>query len=190
MKVKEQSGVVHPAAASAPPGFPASEATLVPAPSLDNAAGAAAGPRITVRTGSGTGRTRLSAFDAALREAGVADLNLITLSSVVPPGSTVVESHEPLEHQHGDRLWCVLASAGAEQHGEVVWAGLGWARDTRTGAGVFVEHHSGSEEALRTQITLSLEDLCASRGWSQVESSTVVATAECAYEVQGWTSGA
>ena len=75
------------------------------------------------------------------------------------------------------------------------------ARAKRTGASDFVEHHSGSEEALRTQITLSLEDLCASRGWSQVESSTVVATAECvddpvcalavaAYEVQGWTSGA
>ena len=77
----------------------------------------------------------------------------------------------------------------------------GWARDRATGAGVFVEHHSGSEEALRTQITLSLEDLCASRGWDDVESSTVVATAACvddpvcalavaAYEVQGWASGA
>ncbi|ANH38639.1 pyruvoyl-dependent arginine decarboxylase [Nocardioides dokdonensis FR1436] len=168
----------------------------------DDAASAAppVGPRITVRTGSGTGRTRLSAFDAALRAAGVADLNLVTLSSVVPPGSTVVESHEPLAHTHGDRLWCVLASAGAEQHGEVVWAGLGWARETRGGAGVFVEHHSGSEEALRTQIALSLEDLCASRGWTAVESHTVVASAECvsdpvcalavaAYEVQGWGTG-
>ncbi len=171
---------------------------------LDSTSGAAVpppGPRITVRTGRGTGRTRLSAFDAALREAGVADLNLVTLSSVVPPGSTVVESHEPLEHRHGDRLWCVLASAGAEQHGEVVWAGLGWARDAVSGAGVFVEHHSGSEESLRTQISLSLEDLCASRGWVGVESRTVVASARCvddpvcalavaAYEVQGWDVGA
>ena len=178
------------------------EPAPLPVPPSDAARGASpAGPRITVRTGSGTGRTRLSAFDAALREAGVADLNLITLSSVVPPGSTVVEAHEPLAHDHGDRLWCVLATAGSEQHGEVVWAGLGWARETTSGAGVFVEHHSGSEEALRAQITLSLEDLCASRGWRDVESSTVVASAHCvddpvcalavaAYEVQGWSHGA
>ncbi|QWC84501.1 pyruvoyl-dependent arginine decarboxylase [Nocardioidaceae bacterium] len=156
-----------------------------------------AGPRITVRTGSGTGRTRLSAFDSALGEAGVADVNLITLSSVIPEQSTVVETRETIEAEHGDRLWCVLAQAGAEQHGEVVWAGLGWAVDRRTTGGVFVEHHSGSEEALRTQITLSLEDLCASRGWDDVETGTAVASAECvddpvcavavaAYEVQGW----
>lgn len=158
---------------------------------------ALAGPRITVRTGSGSGRTRLSAFDGALREAGVADLNLVTLSSVIPERSTVVASHEPLGADHGDRLWCVLASAGAEQHGEVVWAGLGWATDRRTTGGVFVEHHSGSEEALRTQIELSLEDLCASRGWDEVDTGTAVASAHCvddpvcavavaAYEVQGW----
>lgn len=156
-----------------------------------------AGLRISVRTGSGTGRTRLSAFDGALREAGVADLNLVTLSSVIPERSTVVQAHEPLGADHGDRLVCVLASAGAEQHGEVVWAGLGWATDRRSTAGVFVEHHSGSEEALRTQIALSLEDLCASRGWRDVETGTAVANAHCvddpvcavavaAYEVQGW----
>lgn len=155
------------------------------------------GLRISVRTGSGTGRTRLSAFDGALREAGVADLNLVTLSSVIPEHSTVVQAHDPLGAEHGDRLWCVLASAGAEQHGEVVWAGLGWATDRRTTGGVFVEHHSGSEEALRAQIDLSLEDLCASRGWQDVETGTAVASAHCvddpvcalvvaAYEVQGW----
>ncbi len=156
-----------------------------------------AGPHITVRAGSGTGRTRLSAFDRALQEAGVADLNLITLSSVIPEHSTVVQVREPLDAEHGDRLWCVLASAGAEQHGEVVWAGLGWARDRHTTRGVFVEHHSGSEEALRAQITLSLEDLCVTRGWDDVETSMAVASAHCiddpvcalvvaAYEVRGW----
>lgn len=157
------------------------------------------GPRITVRTATGTGRTRLSAFDHALRGAGVADLNLVTLSSVIPPRSTVVEAHEPLGADHGDRLWCVLAAEGSEQHGEAVWVGLGWARDRRSTGGVFVEHHSGSEETLRTQIGLSLEDLCASRGWDDVETGTAVAGARCvddpvcavavaAYAVQGWGS--
>ncbi len=150
-----------------------------------------------MRTGSGAGRTRISAFDGALRQAGVADLNLVTLSSVIPERSTVVQAHEPLGADHGDRLWCVLASAGAEQHGEVVWAGLGWAVDRRTSGGVFVEHTSGSEAALREQIALSLGDLAASRGWHEVETDVAVAGAHCvddpvcavavaAFEVQGW----
>ena len=44
-----------------------------------------AGPDITIRTGSGQGHTKLSAFDHALLTAGVANFNLITLSSVIPP---------------------------------------------------------------------------------------------------------
>ena len=39
---------------------------------------------ITVRTGTGSGRTLLSAFDHALLDAGVANFNLVTLSSVIP----------------------------------------------------------------------------------------------------------
>jgi arginine decarboxylase len=35
---------------------------------------------ITVRSGTGTARTLLSAFDSALMSAGVANFNLITLS--------------------------------------------------------------------------------------------------------------
>ena len=44
-----------------------------------------AGPDISVRTGTGSGRTLLSAFDSALLAAGVANFNLIALSSVIPP---------------------------------------------------------------------------------------------------------
>lgn len=161
---------------------------------------AAAGPRITVRTGSGSGRTRISAFDDALREAGVADFNLVTLSSVIPPRSTVVRGHEALGGQHGDRLWCVLSAAYADQHGETVWAGLGWATDAET-RGLFVEHHSGNEASLRTQVRLSLEDLSRSRGGGYDETDVAVTSAHCvddpvcavvvaAYEVQGWGPGA
>ena len=40
---------------------------------------------ITLSTGTGEGPTPLAAFDAALVDAGVADHNLICLSSVIPP---------------------------------------------------------------------------------------------------------
>ena len=46
---------------------------------------------ITVRSATGSGRTLLAAFDDALLSAGVGDLNLITLSSVIPPHTRSVK---------------------------------------------------------------------------------------------------
>ena len=44
---------------------------------------------IKVVCGVGSGRTILSSFDSALKDAGVYNYNLITLSSIIPPGSKV-----------------------------------------------------------------------------------------------------
>ncbi|MFN3602913.1 MAG: pyruvoyl-dependent arginine decarboxylase, partial [Dietzia sp.] len=119
--------------------------------------------RITVRTGTGVGRTPLSAFDDALHGAGVADLNLITLSSVIPPRSDVIRTGAPLASQHGDMLYCVVAAAHSELRGESAWAGLGWVYDEPHG-GLFVEHHSGSEESVEELIDMSLDDMARRRG--------------------------
>ena len=44
---------------------------------------------IRVTAGSGKGRTALAAFDSALRAAGVADHNLVRLSSVIPAKASI-----------------------------------------------------------------------------------------------------
>src|SRR6476619_4400762 len=95
---------------------------------------------ITIRSGSGSGRTLLSAFDHALQQAGVADFNLVTLSSIIPTGSRIRSVDATLPGGHGDLLFCVRAQAFAEQAGDIAWAGLGWCVD-ETGGGLFVEHH-------------------------------------------------
>jgi len=133
---------------------------------------------ITVRTGSGTARTLLAAFDSALRAAGVANFNLITLSSVIPPHSRVRVVDTMLPGGHGDRLYCVLSAAYADQPGQVAWAGLGWSTDATTG-GLFVEHHGDSEELLREQIDLSLADMNEGRGGGYGNVQQVLASAEC-----------
>lgn len=122
---------------------------------------------IRVSAGSGTGRTTLAAFDAALAAAGVSDFNLIQLSSVVPPGSRVLEvdGREQLPGDHGDALYCVYARAHASLPGHEAWAGLAWSlRDDDSGAGLFVEHDGPSHEQVSTDLTHSLEDLSATRG--------------------------
>jgi len=151
---------------------------------------------ITVRTGSGTGRTALSAFDRALQGAGVADFNLITLSSVIPAGSRVRTVGAELPGGHGDALFCVRAQAFAEEPGRTVWAGLGWCVDD-TGAGLFVEHRADSEAELIGLIEASLGDMNADRGGNYGPAQIATASARCisdpvcalvlaAYRVYSW----
>ena len=133
-----------------------------------------------VRAARGTGRTPLSAFDDALHRAGVSNLNLVVLSSVVPPG-VVVEVDEdplPLEAGHGDRLYCVLSAGHAELRGQTAWAGLGWVNDPDRG-GLFVEHHSGAEESVRELIDLTLADMAERRGTSYPTHEACVIDAHC-----------
>lgn len=153
---------------------------------------------ITVRTGSGIASTTLAAFDAALLDAGVGNLNLIHLSSVIPRPSSIRPTREPLHAKHGDRLYCVLAVAHAEHPGETAWAGLGWTRDA-SGDGLFVEHVAGSEESVVEQIHLSLADMAANRGGGYGATEFVTASAHwadrpacavavAAYRVEPWRS--
>jgi arginine decarboxylase len=122
---------------------------------------------IRVSAGTGSGRTTLAAFDAALAVAGVSDFNLVRLSSVVPPGSRIleVEGPEQLPGGHGDALYCVYARAHASLPGHEAWAGVAWSRrDDGSGAGLFVEHQGPSAEQVSTDLTYSLADLSATRG--------------------------
>jgi arginine decarboxylase len=151
---------------------------------------------ITVRTAVGEGRTLLSAFDRALLGAGVGNYNLIPLSSVIPPHSTVTVVGDRVEGGHGDRLYCVQSVAYADHPGEVVSAGLGWSIHPEIG-GLFVEHHGGSAESVEEQIRLSLEDMAEGRGvdFGVIDSAVVsvhctdrpvCALAIAAYAVTDW----
>lgn len=68
------------------------------------------GMTITLCSGTGEGPTPLAAFDAALVDAGVADHNLICLSSVIPPSAVIVRDRYrmPLS-DYGRRLYVVMS---------------------------------------------------------------------------------
>lgn len=155
---------------------------------------------IRLSTGSGAGRTSLSAFDDALLAAGIANYNLVRLSSVIPPRSEIrpVGADEQLHGGWGDRLYCVYASQVATTPGEQAWAGIGWSLlDDDSGAGVFVEHEGTTEAVVRHDIETSLADLAQRRGGMFVPGGLVMTSAVCAsepvcalvvaaYETAGW----
>lgn len=140
------------------------------------------GLTIRVSRGAGVGRTRLSAFDAALQDAGVSDFNLVRLSSVIPAESDVrlVDGGEQLKGEHGDLLYCVYADAYTSTPGEEAWAGVAWSRhQDGSGAGLFVEHHGLSHADVSTELTHSLEDLSTIRGGHYRPAGSVMSSATC-----------
>src|SRR4051812_34290613 len=121
---------------------------------------------IQIVSGVGTGPTKLSAFDAALHEAGVANFNLIPLSSILPPASKIeIPKEKPQKPigNWGDKLYVVKADTRIDTPNMEAWAGIGWVQDKKTGRGLFVEHEAANEKTLRLDIKQSLESLMARR---------------------------
>jgi arginine decarboxylase len=121
---------------------------------------------IKVSAGHGTGPTKLSAFDAALNNTGVANYNIIRLSSVIPPNTKIKVSDKALTKlpgEWGDRLYVVMAEERVDTPNVEAWAGIGWVQEKESGKGLFVEHEGNSEKSVRSDIRQSLEALMATR---------------------------
>ncbi len=121
--------------------------------------------QINMTAGTGVGPTELAAFDNALVNAGIANFNLIYLSSVLPPGSDVIVDAQPANPpgNWGDRLYVVMAQKRTSRRNKEVWAGIGWMQDPETKKGLLVEHEGNSESEVRDDIKNSLEALAQNR---------------------------
>ncbi|MBL8343822.1 MAG: hypothetical protein JNN03_00110 [Rubrivivax sp.] len=152
-------------------GLPTNPALAAPAPF---------GP-IALATGLGEGPTSLAAFDAALRDAGVANYNLICLSSVIPPGS-VIERRKWVTPREdwGRRLYCVVSQMREDRPGHSAHAGIGWVRDAQSGAGLFVELHDERRERLDADLRATLRSMQDGRAIDFGEAETQIASITCA----------
>lgn len=113
-----------------------------------------------------TGVTPIVAFDEALSRAGVGDVNLVTLSSIVPPGHRpeVVSANELpalVDLGFGDLAFSVVAEQRTVSGPS--FAGLGWAYDRTGRGGIFLEGHGVDHETVTTELELGLEAMAARR---------------------------
>ena len=137
---------------------------------------------IRVSTGSGSGPTRLAAFDSALFAAGVADYNLIRLSSVIPPHAVVreVSGLGAVQGALGDVAYCVYAAAYASTPGNRPGpARVGRSTAKRSGAGLFVEHTASSESVVRRDLTRRSQAMSQTRGNRYRIAGQTVSSAVC-----------
>lgn len=136
--------------------------------------------RIALARGIGRGPTSLAAFDSALLDAGVANYNLICLSSVIPPGSVIERRrwHTPPQ-AWGQRLYCVISQMREERPGHAAHAGIGWVHDETDGRGLFVELHDSDRDRLQRDLQTTLLSMQRQRGIELGPVQTEIATASC-----------
>jgi len=154
--------------------------------------------KITITSGTGEGPTPLAAFDSALLDAGVANYNLIYLSSIIPPNSVIErECYVTPPDEYGHRLYLVMASHRVEEPGTSAWAGIGWTQESTTGKGLFVELHGDSQSEVEQAINQTLTSMIASRPspygpihcqvvGKKCEDKPVCALVLAVYKSEGW----
>lgn len=93
--------------------------------------------------GHGVHREKLASFEMALRKAGIAHLNLVNVSSICPPGATILSRREGLGHlSPGEIAFVVMARAETNEPNRLVAASIGLATPADKGVfGYLSEHH-------------------------------------------------
>lgn len=97
--------------------------------------------------GVGVHRDKLTSFELALRDAGVATSNLVTVSSIFPPHCRIVPRKEGVKLiQSGQITFCVMARQDTNEPNRLIAASIGLARPADSALyGYLSEHHSYGE---------------------------------------------
>jgi len=82
--------------------------------------------RVFLTKGVGRHKYQLKSFEEALRKAGVAQQNLVQVSSILPPKCRMISRENGLEMLiPGQICHCVLARADTDEHGRLVASSVG-----------------------------------------------------------------
>lgn len=116
---------------------------------------------VSVVAGAGEGATDLNAFDHALMDAGIANLNFIRVTSIFPMGAKVVPMRP---FTPGLLMPAVYARISRHTPGERIAAavGIGIAEE---GYGAIMEHsHAGTAENAEEIVRRMVEEAMGTRG--------------------------
>ena len=97
--------------------------------------------------GVGKHKERLTSFELALRDAGIASQNLVRVSSIFPPHCKVIPRKEGLKYlSHGEVVFSVIAENSTREPHRLIVSSIGVAipADKET-YGYLSEHHSFGE---------------------------------------------
>jgi len=103
--------------------------------------------RIFLTKGVGKHKERLTSFELALRDAGIAAQNLVRVSSIFPPNCKLIARKEGLKFLNpGEVVFAVVAENSTREPHRLVASSIGLAMPAdRTTYGYLSEHHSFGE---------------------------------------------
>jgi len=98
--------------------------------------------------GVGVHKEKLSSFELALRDAGIAQFNLVTVSSILPPNCKKITKEKGLTFLNpGEVVFCVMARNETNEPNRLISASVGCAIPAagNNQHGYISEHHSFGE---------------------------------------------
>ena len=100
--------------------------------------------RMFFTRGKGVHKEKLASFEAALRDAGIAHLNLVSVSSIFPPGCKKVSLQAGIKAlSPGQVTHCVMARQDTNEHRRRIVASVGLAIPRNPDLyGYLSEHHA------------------------------------------------
>jgi arginine decarboxylase len=102
--------------------------------------------------GKGVSKEKLASFEMALRDAGIAEYNIVKVSSIFPPGCTIVSRKQGKRHlRPGQIVFVVMSENQTNEPQRLLSASVGLAAPAdRSQYGYLSEHHSFGQTALKS----------------------------------------
>jgi len=100
--------------------------------------------QIFLTKGMGKHKEKLTSFEMALRSAGIAQYNLVKVSSIFPPGCKIITKERGLKQlSPGEVVFCVMSENSTNEPHRLVAASVGLAvPKEKESYGYLSEHHS------------------------------------------------
>ncbi len=112
--------------------------------------------------GMGKHQQALQSFEYALRDAKIAHLNLVKVSSIYPPGCKILSLREGLKYlRPGQVVFTVMAEARSNEPNRLLSAGIGMAVPAKKDAYGYISEFHGFGMTERKVVDL-VEDMAAS----------------------------
>lgn len=100
--------------------------------------------KVFLTKGVGKHREKLQSFEMALRDAGIAQYNLVRVSSIFPPGCRIIPRNVGISQlKAGQIVFCVLSDNSTNEPHRLLASSVGLSTPKdRTQHGYLSEHHS------------------------------------------------
>lgn len=117
--------------------------------------------KIFLTKGKSEGITESAAYCNALNNAGLINLNLIYLTSVLPHNSKIIKEKPKFLYQdYGKKLYVIMSENKTSEIGQTIYAGLGWIQEKNGfGNGLVVQIQGNNEKDVKKEIKDTLNEI-------------------------------